>query len=52
MAEILGVIGKIRHPLCSNLFVILGLLEEKVGSQFFVLVAGEVSLDGLIPRES
>jgi hypothetical protein len=52
MAEILGVIGKIRHPLCSNLFVILGLLEEKVGSQFFVLVAGEVCLDGLIPRES
>jgi hypothetical protein len=34
------------------LLFILGLLEEKVGSKFLVLVAGEVGLDGLIPRES
>lgn len=31
------------------LFVILGLLEQKVGGQLFILVTGKVGLNDLIP---
>ena len=50
--ENLGEILKIRRPVCQSLFLILRLLEEEVGSQFLILVAGEVGLDGLVPGES
>lgn len=32
--------------------VIIRLVEQEVGSEFFVLVAGEVSLDGLVAVEA
>lgn len=33
-------------------FVFIGLVEQEVGSQFFVLVAGKVSLDDGVAREA
>ena len=48
----LAKIEKIRELVCPDLFVVLRLLEEKVGREFLVLVTGEVGLDCLIPWKS
>jgi hypothetical protein len=34
------------------LLVVFGLVKEEVGGELFVLVTGEISLNGLVPRES
>ena len=36
----------------GRLVIVLGLVEEEVGRQFLVFVAGEVSLSGLLAAES
>lgn len=46
------VISRIHYLLCGRLLLVVGLIEQEVGCQLLVLVAGEVSLDGLVAVEA
>lgn len=44
--------GRRAFPLLGRWIIVLGLVEQEVGSELLVHVAGEVCLDGLIAVEA
>jgi hypothetical protein len=53
-----SIAGKKKETRCRRnagnrtLLVVFGLVEEEIGGELFILVTGEIGLNGLVPWES